>query len=1029
MRNWLLNLLYLFILTASINAMAYDYLLSNNNNGTFYQDTHLPETVGVTYIYDTSAGGLDLLASGQDEADSGDNTTREPDMIDGSGSSGGDAVWGPWDGNKRVDVVFDLGQEFYVSKFDLRTMGTAGSNGVSEFTVYVSSSTNSISNSGGWTAVGVNSSISYGNAANLITVANNTKARYVWFSIQGADQQLQLSELAIFGNLNDPPDCGTSGGSANQMFGVASHMIHTDIFNAYPNGYWRPEITLPWVTGAGLKWVREPIYLSDLFDSAGNINSRRAELIERYLQMYQNANVSVVLDPLFSLPIGTALQNAFNYIAQLSITYPCIKAIELHNEPNLPWFWTAGVSAYVDYCNAAYGYIKAINPYIPVVGGSFAGWGYVWDDVNALASCGWYDGKVYPDSSVDWEGVNTKWLKDALAAGLLNYCDAISFHPYRDQFPPEGGKHWEAGNDPSGFEKETDSVWNIVQQYNAQLSSPKDIKFYYTEIGYSSASTAEDYRGTETVQKQADYLTRLMAIIMHKRLGGISIRMVSWYDLKCDDPNVGAFEQNFGLLSNDATTARPGYYYYSRFAAYFNNIDDFKLGTASVSFTSYPSYMKAFSWRKNNGEYVIPFWRLNQLQATDTDFSTTLQVNNLGGNVTSVQLYSSDSDTPVAKSFTQNGTTVSIPVTARRYAQWLVIKVRPSLLSGNTCGYVIPAGYPTLATGATYRWISEASGDVFGASDPNLVATDDGNDMTDGISEESGGDYAVHGTWNGSGVYTVATCEFDLKKDYILTNFTLSLLWDAYRHLTALEVYTSRDALTWELWAQWDQTSPADNRDARIDLAGAPTQTRYVRIFTRKGAYQQVLGEMALFGFEAPQQYLLSNNTLGYMFAADCPKIATGATYNWVTERNTAEVGATDPYLASTDDGNDMTDGVSEGSGGDYAVHGTWDGSGVNAVATCEFDLKKEYYITEVMLSQRWDEYRALSVFEVHWQDESGSWHLWQQWNGSAPASSRDARISLYGVPVKCRKVRIFTQKSLYQQILGEIAIFGQKAN
>ena len=1006
-----------------------DYLLSNNNKGNLYNQMHLPETVGVSYIYDTSKGGLDFFTTGDDEQDTGDNNTREPDLIDGSGTSGTDALWGPWNGNKRIDVVFDLGQKLKLTKFNLHSMGTVGLRGVSSFTIYISDTSGSISTAENWQLIGTNSAITYANSENTITAPVNTYGRYVWFSIIGADKQLQLSELAILGNLGPIPDCGSIPESSNHIFGVASHMNHTDIYGLnFNTPYWRPENTLPLITEGNFQWVREPLYMRGFFDNNNNIDPRRSELVERYLQMYQNAGVSVVLDPFLSYTIDDKFQTYIEYIAQLSKTYSCIKAIELHNEPNLMGFWTAGVNQYVNVCSAAYGYIKAINPDIEVVAGSFSGWGYVWGNDSELALCGWSHGKQYPDPSVDWELLNTKWLQDSLSAGLLDCCDSLSFHPYRDKFPPEGGIQWEAGNDPCGFEKEMDKVWNMIQTHNNSRAVPKSIKLYFTEFGFSSDTI--DYRGLKTTQKQADYLSRSMLMILHKLLDGIPIKMVSWYDLKCDDPSDAddsSFEANLGLVSNNAQLKRTAYHYYSRITNFFNNTDEFKIVDMPVSFSSSADKIKHFVWRKTSGEYIIPFWRLNQLQNTDADFDSTLTLNNFDEVVESIELCSCSSLNPTSKSYSISNNNLSVPLSVKRYAQWLVIKVKPNILSGNALGYVLPATLKKLNNGATYSWINEKSGAVFGATDSSIISTDDGNDLIDGLAEAAGGDFAVHGTWNGTDSQIVATCEFDLKKDCMLKEVLLSFRCDTDRKISAQKVYTSLDKNSWDLWAEWDGVEPAHSRDARIFINGPLLQTRFVRVFTQKGANQQIIGEVALLGYPAPTKLLLSDNQLGHVLSNDTPTIKTHASYSWINTNGNAAPGATDAQIISTDQSKDMTDGYAESAGGNYAVHGTWDGSGVNSVATCEFDLKSEYYITEVMLSLLWENDRKISLLKIFLQKADGSWQEWASWNGVAPSPSRDARIYLRGIPAKTRKVRIFTTRGAHQQVLGEIAIFGQQ--
>ena len=1045
----------LAIVIVSTASFAFDYVLSNNNPGGDYTNiSKLPETTNLTYYYDTSNGGIDFFSTGQDQIDNPSTDIREEDMIDGGGGSGEAAVWGDWSTGTttdKVDIVFDLGKTFKISKCELRSNGSAGSNGVSYFTVRISNDSNDISTSSNWTTLGTNSSILYSGQENLVTPTSNSYGRYVWFEVHGADHQLQLSELAIWGNLNAPPNVGTVT-SGKSIFGVASHMIHTNLFGGSSSAYWSPDNTIEWLVDANIKHIREPLYQNLFFEDCTEI-TRTTELVERYLNIYQDAGINVILTPLlggclykdsnddyYVDPDDTEFVAFIQWIAELAANYSCIEGIELHNEANLKSFWGDPtdnnepnlVTEYVAACEATYNIIKAESPEINVIGGAFSGWGYCWGQSDMMSQTGWsswpediYD---FPSTLVDWDILNLLWTETCLYEGLLGYCDSLSNHPYRGAQSPEAGFQWMMHDDPEGFEGELSSYWDLIQAHNTNMDNPVGARLYFTEFGYSSGAilnTSSPTVGSE--QKQADYLSRQMLILLNAKIKGLPIEAVYWYDLKCDE-NVSEREANFGLLNTDAQSARTSYYYYSEIANTFDDIGDYRPIELDTSFSYDPNNSAIYYlWQKHNGDIIIPFWRMETRQITDVNYNSTISIEDFPYSIESVSVYDPNTSTYSSLSYTLSNDTFSAQLAFKRYSQWLTIEPTPYVLSENTIGGILTSSTPKISTNATYSWVTDETTSIIGATDAQIISTDTSTDMTDGISEAGGGDYAAHGTWQGTDANSVATCEFNLNDLYTVNKVTLSLKWDTpYPNISEYEVWLSKNGEDWNMWSQWDQTAPSTSRDARITLEGSPQNAQYVRIFTKRGQYQQVLGEIIIYGFDAPSDYLLTDNSTGNMFATDTLAIETNATYSWVTDETTAIRGATDSQIISTDDGNDIIDGISEAGGGDYAVHGTWQGTGPNMVATCQFDLKSNYTITEVMLSIRWDSpYPDISQYEVWLSNDDTTWSQWQTWDAGTPQSSRDCRISLYGTPTEARYIQVFTKRGTYQQILGEIAIYG----
>lgn len=205
-------------------ASAYDYLLSDNFLGAFYDGgsvVKMPETINVAkYWYDPNAGGTDFFTFMEPGSSVFMDTPGLRKLNDGDGGDANSAIWGPWDGNLRVDVVFDLGTIFKVNKVELRTWGRVdgnpGLNGVSEMTVRTSVNNSSITQDpNSWNLIGTSTSFDIDYAPNYLSKRDpvthaiiSVPGRYVWFEIYGLNHQVQVAELAVWGDfLGYPSTC------------------------------------------------------------------------------------------------------------------------------------------------------------------------------------------------------------------------------------------------------------------------------------------------------------------------------------------------------------------------------------------------------------------------------------------------------------------------------------------------------------------------------------------------------------------------------------------------------------------------------------------------------------------------------------------------------------------------------------------------------------------------------------------------------------------------------------------------------
>jgi hypothetical protein len=456
-----------------------------------------------------------------------------------------------------------------------------------------------------------------------------------------------------------PMEFGGKVNAENSIFGVCAHMLHTDVF--FPktgkdsfSSYWKPEYVIPWMVRGNFGWVREPLY-GFFQDQDGKLIPEKTAIIDRYLTMYDQIGIKVLLCPMFGMPDKNS-EIYLTWVGQLAKKHPCVKLIELHNEPNLKGFWPNSAKDYVTACKAAYKIFKKEVPNIPVAAGAFSGWGHVWD---------------YPeikDKCKDKREINLSFLQTCLEAGMLDACDVVSAHPYQ-QVAPESGFQWEETTDPKGYEKEILYVWDFIQKYN---KTNKPLRMYFTEIGYSSASVG--FNSVGNVDRQADYLSRLMLLLFNLRLEGYPLDGIFWYDLKCDDERVGEYEANFGIVANDTSSARPGYDYYRQITTFFADTNKYSPAKLNVTFNNWPEVIKSFAWKKTDGSLVVAFWRMNQLQSRDMDFAAMMSIGEMPGKVNEVILYDLESGSPRSIGFKQEGNTLNVPVRLFDRASWIEVK-------------------------------------------------------------------------------------------------------------------------------------------------------------------------------------------------------------------------------------------------------------------------------------------------------------------------------------------------------------------
>lgn len=443
---------------------------------------------------------------------------------------------------------------------------------------------------------------------------------------------------------------------AGSIFGVAGHMLHSDHF--YPghfSPYWRLEYTLPFVQRLGIGTVREPIYQAYFGEGAG---ANRA-LVEQYISDYEKAGVRVLICAIFAnsgeagTPGGKDLAAFCAWIAGLAQRHPNISAVELGNEPNLPPFWNHGFQDYVATARTVAGLLRQAKPDLPIVVGSFSGMGGVWMRPDLLAEAG----KSEAEQSIHW-------ARKCFEAGLLDFADGVSTHPYSESnTQPEGGVFLRPRNATDGYEREIGDFWKLVQEHNRQK---RPLKLYITEIGYELTSAHDQ-------EWQADYLSRMMLILFSMRVRAAApIETVCWYDLKVDDDIVGA--SGWGLVDRTATGVRPAFTVYRRIAHAFGDTSAFRPAELKPVFANWPDAVKHFAWRRSDGALILAFWRMDQTQQRDVDFASGLELTLPEGFTPgAVEAADLHTDQQIPLGFTVEAGRLRTAVEVTRRAGWLVI--------------------------------------------------------------------------------------------------------------------------------------------------------------------------------------------------------------------------------------------------------------------------------------------------------------------------------------------------------------------
>ena len=263
-----------------------------------------------------------------------------------------------------------------------------------------------------------------------------------------------------------------------------------------------------------------------------------------------------------------------------------VRQYEIWNEWNIAISLPPGTcrgppEPYVALLRKVYPRLKAMDAHLTVVGGAFSG--------NA---------------------VEKGWLEGACRAGLLDYLDAFSFHPYCYR---RGGE----GRLPeNGFLKQIRDSQEVTRRYQK-----REISIYITEVGWP------DHIGPDgsTPEDSARFLARTYLLARTMPF----IRGLWWYDFNDDGPDPNEREHHFGIVTRDLTP-KPAYFMMSDVCGSFKK-------TQFVGEIRVDPALHLLEFRRDSGSTLVALWSGNDierrvtLEAVSTLAPSAMRLHQMGG--------------------------------------------------------------------------------------------------------------------------------------------------------------------------------------------------------------------------------------------------------------------------------------------------------------------------------------------------------------------------------------------------------------
>jgi hypothetical protein len=281
----------------------------------------------------------------------------------------------------------------------------------------------------------------------------------------------------------------------------------------------------------GANTVRMTLSWHWLEPSPGRLDEDRAKRVDRLIEKARKRHVGVLATALFTPCWATSGPRQVNgSCSAIQAIYPprdygafrafikravnrwgdALAGLEVWNEPNLAIFWLGSAGEYVRLVSAAASGVEASHYRgLPVVGGAVS-------------------------------GVDFDFIRRALNAGMANYVDAISIHPYDVGLLGFGDPSRPRNGDAGSF------AWAVPELHKRLLERGVQQPIWITEFGYA------DCPGTPycvSQSAQADYLRKGAQLAV----GWPWVKAFFVYRLRDWVPQTGLAESRYGVLNRDGS--------------------------------------------------------------------------------------------------------------------------------------------------------------------------------------------------------------------------------------------------------------------------------------------------------------------------------------------------------------------------------------------------------------------------------------------------------------------------------------------
>lgn len=301
------------------------------------------------------------------------------------------------------------------------------------------------------------------------------------------------------------------------LCGAESPEFYVGVCTHFAQNKGNPELNLDLASQAGIVSIRDEV-------GWASVEQRKGELkIPGYFNRYLDEAVRRNLRPLVVLDYGNRFYDGGGYpsspeaiegFARYCETVVRgaggrVKLFQIWNE----WDGGCGMSGFGRGTAAGYArLLKAVYPRLK---------------------------KLAPDATFISGSVCTgeRFLEELLKLGILDNCDAVSFHAYNyNQFGANTPEHWIT---------RIQKLQQLIRRYNRG----KDKPLYITEMGWPNHITA-------TGSTEEESATRLVRLYLAARKLP-ALRGIWWYDFQDDGRLPTHHEHNFGLVRPDLTPKQP----------------------------------------------------------------------------------------------------------------------------------------------------------------------------------------------------------------------------------------------------------------------------------------------------------------------------------------------------------------------------------------------------------------------------------------------------------------------------------------